>query len=415
MCYADGGPQGASANLTFDCPQQPDRSQVFDCGQDDYFNPVPTAGSYLATHWNTYDSPWMCPADTCGPAPATASVAGGVLTYSAPPGRRTSSSSTSPAPMTSSCATPAAGIKAVAPCRRDPDDANQVLCPTSSITSLNIQTGDKNDSVEVDVAQTGHHQRRRGRRQLTGGDGDDSLLGSDGNDLLAAATAATRSSGGANRDTVTYDGRSVGVTVDMDGVADDGSAADAQADNVKADVEDLTGTDGDDDLTATRRQRDRRRRGRRRDVGLGRAGHRDLRHAHGRGDGDDRRHGQRRQRHRRLGDRQRPDRHREPDRRQRKRHADRQRGREHAERRQRRRHVPSGWAARTRSATWVAGAAVTADIDGVADDGGSADGTTTRDNIDTDVENLTGWQRRRHADRQRRRQTRSTAPTAPTR
>lgn len=45
MCYADGGPR--SAYTTSACG-----SEVWDCGNDDYFDPAPPAGSYLATRWN---------------------------------------------------------------------------------------------------------------------------------------------------------------------------------------------------------------------------------------------------------------------------------------------------------------------------------------------------------------------------
>ncbi len=46
MCYRDGGPRSGSYS-TSRCA-----SEVFDCGRDDYFNPQPASGSYLATHWN---------------------------------------------------------------------------------------------------------------------------------------------------------------------------------------------------------------------------------------------------------------------------------------------------------------------------------------------------------------------------
>ena len=46
MCYDDGG--GAPRAV---CPAA--FPPTLDCNKDDYFNPVPPSGSYLATHWNT--------------------------------------------------------------------------------------------------------------------------------------------------------------------------------------------------------------------------------------------------------------------------------------------------------------------------------------------------------------------------
>jgi hypothetical protein len=37
----------------------PVEDQQFDCNEDDYSNPAPAAGSYLATHWNLASSGWV--------------------------------------------------------------------------------------------------------------------------------------------------------------------------------------------------------------------------------------------------------------------------------------------------------------------------------------------------------------------
>jgi hypothetical protein len=74
MCYHDG-PLAAHA-MTYDCPQIAGvMNQVYDCGADDYFNVAPPGGSYLATHWNVYDSRFLggcaalAPACSGTPAP----------------------------------------------------------------------------------------------------------------------------------------------------------------------------------------------------------------------------------------------------------------------------------------------------------------------------------------------------------
>jgi hypothetical protein len=72
MCYADGGPAGSAGHLEDVCsPTSP--ILPYECGMDDYFNPTPASGSYLDTHWNLYDSRFMCDlADCVVPAGTTA-------------------------------------------------------------------------------------------------------------------------------------------------------------------------------------------------------------------------------------------------------------------------------------------------------------------------------------------------------
>lgn len=56
MCYDDGGP---ASRQQIACRRATTFGGAYDCNQDDYFNPSPAPGSYLATHWNVYDSAFL--------------------------------------------------------------------------------------------------------------------------------------------------------------------------------------------------------------------------------------------------------------------------------------------------------------------------------------------------------------------
>jgi hypothetical protein len=59
MCYSDGS-SGSQPYTTGVCPIIAGAiPQTYDCGHDDYFNPDPAPGTYLATHWNVYTSAFM--------------------------------------------------------------------------------------------------------------------------------------------------------------------------------------------------------------------------------------------------------------------------------------------------------------------------------------------------------------------
>jgi Calx-beta domain-containing protein len=53
MCYSDG------TALLIEEVCSEDLEALFDCGGDDYFNPTPPVGSYLASHWNTAYSSFL--------------------------------------------------------------------------------------------------------------------------------------------------------------------------------------------------------------------------------------------------------------------------------------------------------------------------------------------------------------------
>jgi hypothetical protein len=88
-----------------------------------------------------------------------------------------------------------------------------------------------------------------GADQIFGGPGADVLHGGDdvATDRLDGGAGADTMTGGPGIDRVLYDTRAEGVTVSLDGVADDGAAG--ENDNVGTDVESITGSDQTDTLT----------------------------------------------------------------------------------------------------------------------------------------------------------------------
>jgi PKD domain-containing protein len=75
MCYVDssGMPTHSACSPALTTPFD----ELYDCNNDDYWNPSPSPGNYLATHWNAYDSVFLCDVSNCDSAltpPSGASV-----------------------------------------------------------------------------------------------------------------------------------------------------------------------------------------------------------------------------------------------------------------------------------------------------------------------------------------------------
>lgn len=107
------------------------------------------------------------------------------------------------------------------------------------------------DSVEIVHGDTGDDV-------LVGSNGVERLNGQAGDDLLQGLRDGDVLDGGAGNDTASWAERSAGVSVDVDGVADDGDASDdtpttlnQPRDNVTETVENLIGGGGGDTLTGS--------------------------------------------------------------------------------------------------------------------------------------------------------------------
>jgi hypothetical protein len=66
LCYDDDGSGGLSTFLACGSPFSAS-NQAWDCNKNDYYNPNPASGSYLANRWNLTRSVFMCAVAACGP------------------------------------------------------------------------------------------------------------------------------------------------------------------------------------------------------------------------------------------------------------------------------------------------------------------------------------------------------------
>lgn len=121
---------------------------------------------------------------------------------------------------------------------------------TASTTAATLQGGPGNDTL-IGGAGDDTLSGGAGNDTLRGKAGNDVLNGDDGDDVFDEETASNGGdvfNGGNGIDTVDYSARTVALVVTMDGAAaNDGESN--EKDNVKADVENLKGGSGDDNIT----------------------------------------------------------------------------------------------------------------------------------------------------------------------
>jgi Ca2+-binding RTX toxin-like protein len=111
-----------------------------------------------------------------------------------------------------------------------------------------LSGGENNDAID---GGTGNDTINggNGNDSLTGDSGNDSLNGGAGNDSLQGETGADVFIGGAGTDTAKYSEKTSSLNIDIDSQADDGVAG--EKDNIKTDVENITGGSGNDIITGS--------------------------------------------------------------------------------------------------------------------------------------------------------------------
>jgi Ca2+-binding RTX toxin-like protein len=123
---------------------------------------------------------------------------------------------------------------------------------TGNPTLASVLTGGAGDDILVGGTGADTINGGAGADTITGGDGADVLNGDDGDDTFnegAVSNGGDAIAGGAGVDHVTYTARTGDLVVDIDGTADDGEAG--EADNIKTDVENVTGGAGADAITGS--------------------------------------------------------------------------------------------------------------------------------------------------------------------
>jgi Ca2+-binding RTX toxin-like protein len=129
--------------------------------------------------------------------------------------------------------------------------ANGADCPVASVTALQVQLGDLNDTGRNSTSLPSYLLGEAGNDYLIGGTGDDSLSGGADNDTLDGGTGDDSLSGSTGIDWAYYTTRNTTVMVTLNGVAGDGEVAIGESDYVSTTVENVYGGTGNDHLVGS--------------------------------------------------------------------------------------------------------------------------------------------------------------------
>ena len=140
---------------------------------------------------------------------------------------------------------------------------NQASCSASGVLRVSVLTANHNDIVTLTAATEGTIEGGTGNDTLTGGpladgivggEGSDVLNGGGGSDTMRGEAGADEYNGGAGIDWASYLGSTQAETVNLNNLANDGSADDGPVnarDNVKIDVENVRGGNENDTIVGS--------------------------------------------------------------------------------------------------------------------------------------------------------------------
>src|SRR4051812_45366614 len=169
---------------------------------------------------------------------ATLDLSGGTLRYTAAPGEANLVTiAPEPGYVDVTEATPTTVLNVVAPCART---LTVVRCPAASVSRITVDLGDGDDRLTSTSALP--------TTALDGAGNDQVGLGA-GADTLKPGTGADVISGGAGGAVADYSARAGDLTVTVGAPAGDGEAG--EGDDLRSDVENVTGGAGDDRLVGS--------------------------------------------------------------------------------------------------------------------------------------------------------------------